>query len=109
MRKLVGEVRLLDSGNFLTDASCGPRRICPSRNFRILTDGARRTASSSTCMARGDPAGPPLGTLGAPNRSKEFLKKPDPARRGTAQGVPTYHSIHHIRSTWGAPNRCVQQ
>ena len=109
MRKLVGEPRLSEPGNFLTDGSCGARRIRPSRNFRNLTDEPRRTASSSTCMARGAPAGPPLGTLGAPNRSKEFLEKPVPARRGMPQGVGTYHCKYDVRSTWGALNLSEQQ
>ena len=52
MRKLVGEPRLSEPGNFLTDGSCGARRIRPSRNFRNLTDEPRRTASSSTCPPR---------------------------------------------------------
>jgi len=72
MRKLVGEPRLSEPGNFLTDGSCGARRIRPSRNFRNLTDEPRRTASSSTC--------PPASDYG--NSPKKWKRKLISTRNG---------------------------
>ena len=78
MRNLVGEPRLSESRNFLTDGSSGSRLSRPSRNFRILTDGARRPAFSWWGQLPVRPRGPKSDNFRAnPTHTSNFCVPPN--------------------------------
>ena len=78
MRNLVGEPRLSESRNLLTDGSSGSRLSRPSRNFRILTDGARRPAFSWWGQLPVRPRGPKSDNFRAnPTHTSNFCVPPN--------------------------------